>query len=156
MFGTSKPAPAANQKIVSLIDQGTRIEGNISFSGGLRVDGEILGQVRAAAPDAALILSEHGSIRGEVDVPHLSLNGSIHGPVRAAYLHLQTKARIVGDVTYSRIMIELGAVIEGRMILEMETPTPEVPPAPERKPGKPRETESGKRNEAGADVAQAV
>ncbi|MDR1647026.1 MAG: polymer-forming cytoskeletal protein [Zoogloeaceae bacterium] len=149
MFGASKPAAAVNQKIVSLIDQGTRIEGNIRFNGGLRVDGEICGQVQAASSDAALILSEHGSIRGEVDVPHLSTNGSIHGPVRAASLHLQTKARIVGDVTYSRIMIELGAVIEGRMVLE-------TPAVPERKPGKPRETESGKRSETGADAAQAA
>jgi len=114
---SKKPSVAAHPKIVSLIDQGSRIEGNIHFTGGLQVDGEICGQVNANTETSALIVTERGSIRGQVNVPVLNTNGSIHGPVRVSCLEMGAKARIIGDVTYARIRIELGAVIEGRMLL---------------------------------------
>ncbi|MDR2164863.1 MAG: polymer-forming cytoskeletal protein [Zoogloeaceae bacterium] len=118
MFGNKKNNDLSYPKVESLINRGTRIEGNVYFSGGLLVDGEICGQVIATNEEAALTLSEHGNIHGQVDVPKLSVNGTIRGPVRASeHLWMQSRARIEGDVTYSQIVIELGAVIEGRMLL---------------------------------------
>lgn len=118
---SKKPITAAHPKIVSLIDQGTRIEGNLHFTGGLQVDGEIRGQVNSNTETSALTVTEHGSIRGQVNVPFLNINGSIHGPVRVSCLEMGSKARIIGDVTYSQIRIELGAIIEGRMLLAEES-----------------------------------
>jgi cytoskeletal protein CcmA (bactofilin family) len=120
MFG-KKPSAAPLPKIVSLIDRGTRIEGNIHFCGGLQIDGEICGQVNASDETSALTVSEYGSIFGQVRVPVLNINGSIHGPVQVSCLEMGSKARIIGDVTYARIQIELGATIEGRMLRSEES-----------------------------------
>lgn len=115
MFGkTSKP----NSRIDSLIGAGTLIEGNVTFTGGLRIDGEIRGNVCASADQpGTLVVSEHARIDGEVNVPHLVINGTVNGPVYSgASLELQPHARVTGDVEYSSIELHLGAIVEGRLV----------------------------------------
>lgn len=118
MFGKrneSKP----QGRIDSLIGVGTRIEGNIRFAGGLRIDGEVKGNIDAAesAASSTLVLSEQARIEGAVNVAHVVVNGTIVGPVTAAEsLELQSEARIVGDVEYTVIEMHQGAVIEGRLV----------------------------------------
>ena len=105
-------------RIDSLIGAGTKISGSVSFIGGLRVDGEIMGDVVASGDEAStLVISEPGHITGEIHVSHLVVNGTIDGPVHASeFMELQAKSRITGDVHYSRLEMHLGAVIEGRLI----------------------------------------
>ena len=105
-------------RIDSLIGAGTRIEGNVTFAGGLRVDGEIVGNVTAVSEQAStLLVSEQARIDGEIRVSHLVVNGTINGPVHASeFLELQAKSRVIGDVQYSRIEMHLGAIVEGRLV----------------------------------------
>ena len=116
MFGKVHSKP--KNRIDSLIGAETKIEGNISFSGGLRVDGEINGNIIAVPGQSSmLVLSEHGRVNGEISVTHLVVNGVVDGPVRAAdYLELQSKAKVTGNVHYKTLEIQLGAVVEGRLI----------------------------------------
>jgi len=110
----SKP----QNRIDSLIGATTRIEGNLFFSGGLRVDGTVRGNV-AALPDqpGTLVLSEHARIEGEVQAAHVVINGTVNGPVHAAEsLELQASCRVKGDVHYKSIEIVRGAVVEGRLV----------------------------------------
>ena len=111
---TSKP----QNRIDSLIGVGTRIEGNVSFSGGLRVDGEIIGNVTAVtAEPSTLVLSEQARIDGEIKVTHLVVNGTINGPVHASeFLELQSRSRVKGDVQYNTLEMHLGAIVEGRLV----------------------------------------
>jgi cytoskeletal protein CcmA (bactofilin family) len=101
-----------------LIGAGTKIEGDVRFSGGLRVDGEINGNVIAhPGKPSTLVLSEHSRVDGEINVTHLVVNGLVTGPVHAAeYLELQSKAKLTGDVHYKSLEIQLGAIVEGRLI----------------------------------------
>jgi cytoskeletal protein CcmA (bactofilin family) len=116
MFNKRNSKP--QNRIDTLIGAATRIDGNFSFSGGLRVDGEINGNVTAVpGKPSTLVLSEHGRIKGEISVTHLVVNGIITGPVRVAeYLELQGKAKVIGDVYYRTLEIHLGAVVEGKLI----------------------------------------
>ncbi|TXT27461.1 MAG: hypothetical protein FD134_59 [Gallionellaceae bacterium] len=116
MFGKRHSKP--QNRIDSLVGAETRVDGDLSFSGGLRVDGVINGNVIAApGKPSTLVLSEHGRINGEINVTHLVVNGSVEGPVHAAdYLELQGKARVVGDVYYKTLEIQLGAIVEGRLM----------------------------------------
>jgi cytoskeletal protein CcmA (bactofilin family) len=75
---SSKP----QSRIDSLIGAGTKIEGDVTFVGGLRVDGEVKGNVRSTGDGGGtLVLSEHARIEGEIHVSHLVINGTIIGPV---------------------------------------------------------------------------
>ena len=112
--GEGKP----QSRIESLIGSGTRIEGNIRFSGGLRIDGEVKGNVEAVGDSSSiLVLSEKASIEGEVNVAHFVADGTVVGRVAVSdTLELQSSARIHGDVEYSLIEMHQGAVIEGRLV----------------------------------------
>jgi cytoskeletal protein CcmA (bactofilin family) len=114
----SRKAPKPQNRIDSLIGAGTSIEGDISFTGGLRIDGQVKGNVRAVGDQAStLVVSEHARIEGEVSVSHVVINGTVIGPVSSGeFLELQPKARVTGDVEYSSIEMHLGAVVQGRLV----------------------------------------
>lgn len=116
MFG-SKPSKPQN-RIDSLIGAGTVVEGNISFTGGLRVDGRVRGSVLTADDQpSTLVLSEKAQIEGEIRVSHAVINGTVIGPVYGAeYVELQPKSNVTGDVHYRTLEIQLGAVVQGRLV----------------------------------------
>lgn len=110
----SKP----QNRIDSLIGAGTRIEGNINFTGGLRVDGEVIGNVTAVSDQpSTLVLSEQARIEGEITVSHLVVNGEVSGPIYAAeFLELQSRSKVKGDVHYNTLEMHLGAIVEGHLV----------------------------------------
>ena len=114
----SKKHSKPQTQIDSLIGAGTTIEGDLNFSGGMRIDGQVNGNVVAAqGKPSTLVLSEHARVNGEVNVTHLVINGAISGPVFASeYMELQSKAKVNGDVHYTTLEIQLGAIVEGRLI----------------------------------------
>ncbi len=116
MFGLK--SAKSQGRIDSLIGSGTRIEGNIIFSGGLRVDGEVKGNMQAADDQqATLVVSEQARVEGEVRVGHVVVNGTIVGPVHATeFLELQARSRVTGDVHYNVLEMHLGAIVEGRLV----------------------------------------
>lgn len=119
MFGRKKQPP-----IKSLIAQGTVIRGDVEFSAGLRIDGEVVGNLRATPGSGSmLVISESAVVTGEVSADHVVLNGTVRGPVRASeLLELQPKAKVEGDVTYQALEMHQGAVITGQLAPIKEAP----------------------------------
>ncbi|HEY7760163.1 MAG TPA: polymer-forming cytoskeletal protein [Burkholderiales bacterium] len=126
MFGGKSTKP--QNRIDSLIGEGTTVEGNVIFSGGLRVDGQIKGNVIAAGDQpSTLVLSERARVEGEIRVSHAVVNGTVHGPVHALeYVELQPKCNVTGDVHYRTLEIQLGAVVQGRLVHHEEAASPRV------------------------------
>lgn len=112
MFGRK-----SSSTIDSLIGVSTRIEGDLHFRGGLRIDGHVRGDVIAeVGQPSMLVISEQARIEGEVRVAHLVVNGEIIGPVHSSeLLELQPKARITGDVFYKTLEMHGGALISGKL-----------------------------------------
>ncbi|WER46474.1 polymer-forming cytoskeletal protein [Cupriavidus sp. WKF15] len=104
--------------IDTLISEGTAIDGDLVFSGGLRLDGRVRGNIRAAADlPSMLVISEKGAVEGEITVGHLVLNGTVKGPVHASeLLELQPHARVLGEVRYAALEMHQGALVEGRLV----------------------------------------
>ncbi|WP_420476848.1 bactofilin family protein [Noviherbaspirillum sp. ST9] len=103
--------------IDSLIGISTRIEGNVRFQGGLRIDGQVKGNVVAEGDEPCmLVISEHARVEGEVRAAHLVVNGEIVGPVYSSeLLELQPRARITGDVNYKALEMHTGALVAGKL-----------------------------------------
>ena len=101
-----------------MIGVGTKIEGNVFFSGGLRVDGTIKGNVSETGDSpSTLVLSEQARIEGVIRVSHVVINGTVVGPVRAQeYVELQSKSRVTGDVFYKTLEMHVGAIVEGKLV----------------------------------------
>jgi cytoskeletal protein CcmA (bactofilin family) len=112
MFGRN-----AKSEIDSLVGISARIEGDLCFTGGLRIDGEVHGNVTAAeGTENVLIVSEHARIEGEVRCANMVVNGYIAGPVYSSeLLELQPKGRIVGNVHYKMLEIHGGATVTGQL-----------------------------------------
>lgn len=113
-----KKSNKIQNSIDTLIGADTRVEGDIHFTGGLRVDGTIRGNVSEPnASPSTLILSEHGRIEGAISASKIVINGQVTGPVTAIqFIELQAKARITGDVHYKSLEMHTGAVIEGKLV----------------------------------------
>jgi cytoskeletal protein CcmA (bactofilin family) len=112
MFGKKKQPP-----IKSLIAHGSLIEGNFTFAEGLRIDGQVIGNISSTPDDPSiLVISEEAKVVGEIRAHHVIINGRVEGPVYASeLLELQPKAHIAGNVHYKALEMHQGAVIAGQM-----------------------------------------
>ncbi|OIQ96924.1 polymer-forming cytoskeletal [mine drainage metagenome] len=119
-----KKSNKIQNSIDTLIGTDTRIEGDVHFSGGLRVDGAIRGNVSEPnASPSTLILSEYGYIEGAINASKIVINGKVVGPVKSSqFIELQPKARIAGDVYYKSLEMHTGAVIEGKLVYLGDNP----------------------------------
>jgi cytoskeletal protein CcmA (bactofilin family) len=113
MFSSKKKQPP----IRTLIGEGTVIQGELRFTEGLRIDGEVHGDVVATGEGhSILVISEKARVLGKVKAAHVIINGSVVGPVHSdELLELQPKASIVGDVRYEVLEMHQGATIDGEL-----------------------------------------
>ncbi len=119
MFFGGKPSKLQN-RIDTLIGAGTKIDGNVTFSGGLRVDGLIRGNINVEqGQSGTMVISENAKIEGMITVSHVVINGAVVGPVYAGeYVELQPKSHVTGDVYYKTVEMHLGAIVEGKLVYQ--------------------------------------
>ncbi|MEL7538415.1 MAG: polymer-forming cytoskeletal protein [Pseudomonadota bacterium] len=124
MFGRKAQRQTA---IDTLVGPGSRVNGDLVFSGGCHIDGTVHGNVSAdAEEESALSIAENGSIEGDVVVPYVVLNGTVKGDVYASErVELRPTARVTGNVYYNLIEMAIGAEINGKLVHK-----PEAKPAP--------------------------
>lgn len=117
MFGRKRNKAIEVTKLSSLISDNLEIVGDVLFSGGLRVDGKIEGNVLGKVGEASLlVLSDKGSITGRVRAHNAVINGVIAGDLEVEhFLELQDNARVSGNITYRQLQMNCGAVVEGRL-----------------------------------------
>jgi cytoskeletal protein CcmA (bactofilin family) len=122
MFGRSKKQAPISGKIDTLVARSATVHGDVEFSGGLHLEGRIVGNVRgqvAAGTQEActLWISEAGTVEGIVDVPSVVINGSVVGDVVATErVVIGPQARISGNVQYGAIEMALGGEVSGKMM----------------------------------------
>lgn len=119
MFGKKKgQKKRKNMRIDTLIGQNTHVEGDIIFSGGLRIDGKVNGNIFIDSDDQAVLsLSERGIINGEIRVPYLLINGEVNGNIYASqHLELSSAARVTGNIFYQTLEMAVGSEVNGQMI----------------------------------------
>lgn len=111
-FNRKKPPP-----IRSLIGEGMVVRGDLSFAEGLRVDGQVFGDVVASGEGRSiLVISDNARVHGRVAAAHVIINGEVLGPIASTeMLELQPKARVVGDVRYELLEMHTGALVEGEL-----------------------------------------
>ena len=105
-------------KGATLIAENTRVSGDVHFADQLFVNGYIDGNVTADLDGSAtLVISEAGTINGEIKVPFIVINGSVVGDVHAGTrVELAADAKIAGNVYYKLIEMQLGAMVDGQLV----------------------------------------
>ena len=105
-------------RLSSLIAAGVEIAGDVIVTDGVRIDGQVVGNV-LSKPDARglLVLSEHGCIEGNVRVHDAVINGTVRGDLEVEnFIELQAGARITGTIKYRTLQMTCGARVEGAML----------------------------------------
>ena len=101
--------------ITTLIDKDIVISGDTTYTGGIRVDGKIKGNLKVHGEEGSLLIMGHGSkITGDVEVEKAIINGEINGNVKCHdYLELNTNAIVNGSIEYDIIEVHEGSKING-------------------------------------------
>jgi cytoskeletal protein CcmA (bactofilin family) len=116
MWGNNKKMRSS--KIETLIGQSLEVNGDVKFSGGLHLDGKIIGNVSSEDSDSSvLVISDTGCIEGDVSVSYAVINGEVIGNVYASEkLELSGRARVTGNVHYNLLEMASGSEVNGKMV----------------------------------------
>lgn len=119
MFRRKTDQPSIDvSRLSSLIAAGVEIAGDVVVTDGVRIDGQVVGNV-LSKPDTRglLVLSELGRIEGNVSVHDAVINGTICGDLEVEnFIELQANARITGAISYRTLQMSCGARVEGSMV----------------------------------------
>jgi cytoskeletal protein CcmA (bactofilin family) len=104
--------------IDNLISAGTRIDGDVQFSGGMHLDGTVSGSVKPRDGAAnRLVIGATGVVQGSVEAQIVELSGTVLGDIVAATrIALSSTARIEGNLHYGAIEMAAGAQIKGKLV----------------------------------------
>lgn len=132
---TMKGRKSSREKGVTLIAANTEVSGDIQFDNQLYITGHVKGNVVAeSGGDATVVVSEEGSVSGEIRVPNVVINGRVEGNVYAIRrIELAQNAEVKGNVFYKLIEMQLGAMVDGQLVHDetLGSETKNVHPFPE-------------------------
>ncbi|WP_175772371.1 bactofilin family protein [Paraburkholderia phenazinium] len=117
MFSKKKAASIQHTKLATLIAHDVRLTGDLEFSEGLRMDGHVCGNVTGKpGAQTLLVLSDRGSIEGNVHGYDVVVNGKIVGDVIADhFVELQPNAHVTGNIHYQQLRMDCGASVDGKL-----------------------------------------
>ena len=122
MFATSKKSPFIRMApLTTLVADGVEISGDVLFSGGMRIDGRVTGDVIGKKADgenpSLLVLSAQGRIEGTIRCGDAVINGTVIGDLDVEHrLELQSDARVCGTIRYRQLQMDVGASVEGHLV----------------------------------------
>jgi cytoskeletal protein CcmA (bactofilin family) len=135
---TKKPTSApmgtmGGAKPFSSVGSGLLIDGNVTGTGDLHLDGTVKGDVRVNH----LTVGESGNIEGKVEAETIEVRGRIVGSIQGKQVKLQATAYVEGDITHEQLAIDVGAYFQGRCLQRrsdgaipaVSTPAANVSPA---------------------------
>jgi cytoskeletal protein CcmA (bactofilin family) len=128
MFANLRKRPFIKMAALStLIAEGVEITGDVVFTGGMRVDGRIEGDVIGRKPEGKsptlLVLSAKGRIEGTIRCGDAVINGTVTGDLDVEHrLELQSDAKVCGTIRYRQLQMDVGASVQGQL-LRVEAPT---------------------------------
>jgi len=118
MLGRKKETELSSQEVRTILGPGCLFEGNLTIPEGLtRIDGEVIGNVKG---NGGLIIGENGSVKGDLSVENVVVYGKVYGNIRARSLEIRASGRVEGDIQVQELMIEKGAIYNGKCSMGVE------------------------------------
>jgi cytoskeletal protein CcmA (bactofilin family) len=94
----------------TIIARDLSIEGEITSTGLVEIEGKIKGTIRGNS----VILREEGFVEGTIIAESLSIRGTFQGDIKAKSIGISSKAKITGNIEYGMLSVEDGACIDGQ------------------------------------------
>lgn len=116
MLDARKGKGYSENKVVSIIGQGTKIKGEITSQGTIRIEGAVEGQVNSGD---TIVVQETGQVKADLIGGQVVISGEVHGNVFAhERLEITAQGKVVGDITSPRISIAEGVLFEGKCTMK--------------------------------------
>lgn len=113
-------------RVDTLIGKHSKIVGDILYTGGVHVEGEVEGNLMADQIDKGfVVVSESGIVNGEIRGPAVIIYGTVKGDVYASgTIELAASAKITGSVYYNLLEMTTGAEVNGNLIHQQSSHEP--------------------------------
>jgi len=110
-LGKKMEVISANFKMTpTIFAKDLSIEGNISSSGLIEIEGKVKGAIKGNS----VIIREGGFVDGEIFAETLSIKGNFEGDIKAKNINISSKAKLIGNIEYQSLSVEDGACIDGK------------------------------------------
>ena len=117
MFKNNKKSTVQPGQVDTLIGKDSVIRGDLQFSGGLYIEGRVIGKVIALdGGDALVTVAKSGIVEGELRSPNVVIDGTLAGDAHGEHVILQQHARVQGNVHYEVVEMTAGATLTGRLL----------------------------------------
>lgn len=104
---------------LNVIVEGSKVVGDFITESNLRIDGEVLGNVSAAAK---VVIGTSGKILGNLNCVEADIEGRLDGLLNVEkLLTLRSSANVIGEITTSKIQIEEGANFSGNCVMNNQS-----------------------------------
>jgi cytoskeletal protein CcmA (bactofilin family) len=104
---------AGERRQVAWIGKGVTIEGRITSTQDIRIDGQVKGTVEVGEHE--VVLGEGSGVKADLNARSVTVGGTIEGNVTATdRIQIQSTGVLLGDVVTSRLIIEDGGIVRGK------------------------------------------
>lgn len=105
-----------SERISTVISAGTQVSGDVVLQEGVKLDGDMRGNLTFGVEDGLGIISRSATLEGELRGPRALIMGTVEGDVHIhGLLMLGPSALVIGNVYYDRLVVHDGAQISGAM-----------------------------------------
>ena len=98
------------EKVLTLISDGCKFEGNLSSPSTTKIDGHIVGNLRG---ESGIIIGEKGIVEGNINAVDITISGTVKGNIKAHRLELKRTCSLEGDISVEELVTESGAKFNG-------------------------------------------
>lgn len=119
MFGKDKDkereSGTKGAEVIGIIGKGMTIEGKLTFSETVRIDGSFKGEIEATG---SMVVGDGGYVEGNIKVGSAIVTGEIKGILEASVrVELRPPAKMFGDIKTPNLIIGDGVVFEGSCVM---------------------------------------
>jgi cytoskeletal protein CcmA (bactofilin family) len=100
---------AGKSSAPSIISSDLTVQGSLSSSGDVQIDGRVEGDIHSAG----LVIGEKAHIEGEVFAEDVTVRGHVQGSIRARKVLLCSTCHVEGNILHEAFAVEAGAFFEG-------------------------------------------
>jgi len=98
-------------EINAFLGKDTEFEGKFSFTGAVRVDGKISGEIFS---NGTLIVGESAAIKAQIHVTDIIISGEVHGDILAEKkIEITVPGKLFGNIKTPKLVLEEGVIFEG-------------------------------------------
>ena len=112
MFGNKSAKPTKARDFTTLINEGTEIEGTVTFTGTVLLNGRLRGEITS---NDVLVVGEKGVVNASIHAGVVEISGEVVGNISASdRIELHPNCRVYGDIEAPIVIIDEGALLEGQ------------------------------------------